>query len=80
MNRKRIPKEWKDALPKQCASCGATENLQYHHIVPLSMGGRDVLSNIAVICASCHSKVHYGKNGAIAHNEAVRVGMQKNTG
>jgi HNH endonuclease len=29
------------------------------HIVPLSLDGRDVLSNMTTLCANCHRMVHW---------------------
>ena len=40
-----------------CCNCSQTAD-QVHHIVPLSRGGRDVLSNVASLCADCHGQVH----------------------
>lgn len=42
-----------------CVSCFRLEdNLQIHHIVPVSKGGNDDLSNLVALCKSCHVKVH----------------------
>jgi len=32
-----------------------------HHIVPLSKGGRNLGSNLIVLCANCHRDAHAGK-------------------
>jgi DNA-binding NarL/FixJ family response regulator len=40
-----------------CCNCSQTAD-QVHHIVPLSRGGRDVLSNVASLCADCHGQAH----------------------
>lgn len=45
-------------LPHKCSNCGASENLHLHHIVPLSKGGNNILSNITPLCEECHGKVH----------------------
>jgi len=31
---------------------------EVHHIVPLSRGGRNILSNLMCLCKSCHDKRH----------------------
>lgn len=36
--------------------CGATENLQVDHIIPLSKGGSNELDNLQALCHSCHEK------------------------
>ena len=63
MNRRR---KWfsanRDALmasmPNECGNCGSDENLDIHHIVPLSLGGSNLPGNLAVLCVRCHGKAH----------------------
>ena len=74
-NRQIVAKWLRDMLPKKCCNCGATKNLQYHHIVPAICGGNDVPTNIAVLCGDCHSKVHYGKGEVINHGECIKRGQ-----
>jgi 5-methylcytosine-specific restriction endonuclease McrA len=33
-------------------------NLQVHHIVPVSNGGNDDLSNLVLLCYDCHTELH----------------------
>ena len=40
-----------------CHFCGR-ENAEYHHIMPLSIGGTNDLNNILPLCPTCHKKVH----------------------
>jgi 5-methylcytosine-specific restriction endonuclease McrA len=42
---------------KVCERCGSSGPLDAHHVVPVSEGGRDVLSNVAVLCQTCHVEV-----------------------
>ena len=42
----------------RCANCQSTENLHVHHIVPLSVGGSNELSNLKTLCKACHTKLH----------------------
>lgn len=44
-----------------CCNCGTEcgKDIEYHHIVPLERGGRDVLSNLAPVCYDCHTKIHF---------------------
>ena len=76
-NRPQITKAMKDDLPKKCYNCGATDNLNYHHIVPLALGGNNVLTNIAVLCGKCHWTVHHGDTDGeyIHHGELVKQGQ-----
>ena len=46
-----------------CERCGKSfiNNkiaLHAHHRIPLSKGGRNVLSNLIAVCEECHSKIH----------------------
>lgn len=46
----------------RCATCGTTETLDVHHIVPQREGGTDNLDNLVVLCRKCHSKTSsYGR-------------------
>lgn len=51
--------EW-DNLKKQfnnkCAICGEEKPLTIDHIIPLSKGGTDYISNIQPLCRNCNSK------------------------
>ena len=42
----------------KCGNCGSTTNLHVHHIVPLSKGGSNQLSNLRTLCEDCHKKLH----------------------
>lgn len=64
-------------LPKKCVNCGATTHLTYHHIVPVSRGGNDVPSNIAVLCPACHAKADFEKRGTIGHGVLVKEGLER---
>ena len=60
--RTRNPDFAKQVLKKDrvCQECGATENLQAHHIIPFSVGGADTLENGEALCPSCHANRHPG--------------------
>lgn len=42
----------------RCGNCGSTVGLMVHHIVPLSKGGTNSLSNLRTLCEECHKKLH----------------------
>ena len=44
----------------RCVNCGSTEEIEFHHIVPLYVGGTNRPENIVPLCASCHHAMHYG--------------------
>ena len=38
----------------RCLACGATDNLEIDHIVPVCKGGRSVLDNLQILCCPCN--------------------------
>ena len=57
-----------------CCNCGADvgDKIEYHHIVPLERGGRDVASNIAPLCYDCHSLCSFGKKRKVSERNGRR--------
>jgi 5-methylcytosine-specific restriction endonuclease McrA len=46
-----------------CEACGLKfplEDLELHHVVPRSNGGRDVDGNLRLLCGECHEGRHAG--------------------
>jgi 5-methylcytosine-specific restriction endonuclease McrA len=39
----------------RCLACGATENITFDHIIPLSRGGRNRFRNLQPLCAFCNN-------------------------
>ena len=68
----------KDNLGSVCCNCGSTQNIHYHHIVPLSLGGTNKLTNIVPLCEECHGKAHGGRNMNCMH-ENSNDGRPRNT-
>ena len=48
----------KKHLGNFCHYCNSYENLQIHHVHPLSLGGQNEMSNLEIVCQSCHLKLH----------------------
>jgi len=48
-------------LGTACCNCGKEcgSEIEYHHIVPLERGGKDIESNLAPLCYECHTTVHF---------------------
>lgn len=48
---------------KECESCGRHWDsgfmLEFHHIIPLSAGGKNVEGNAQFLCRTCHLKAHF---------------------
>lgn len=52
------PREWKDLCKKynnQCLKCGKIGKMSVDHIIPLSKGGTNWISNIQPLCRNCNS-------------------------
>jgi len=50
--------EAKRIIESPCANCGATENIQIDHIIPLSRGGSHSIGNLQPLCAYCNITKH----------------------
>lgn len=69
--------EEKEILGETCINCGSTISPQYHHVVPLSLGGNNVLSNIVCLCSNCHQILHFGKSNGLSHSELTKKGIER---
>lgn len=61
----------------ECCNCGkklTKEEVQVHHVVPLSLGGTNRESNMVIICLECHGKIHGRKMNT---SELTKQGMKK---
>ncbi len=63
--------------PKICVNCGATENIEIHHIVPLSMGGSNTPENVVYLCMECHYKAHGANIGRYGGKRSGRPKAEK---
>jgi 5-methylcytosine-specific restriction endonuclease McrA len=43
----------------RCRVCGK-RGAEHHHVLPRSLGGRNVTSNLLLLCATCHGYRHGG--------------------
>lgn len=61
MTRNHLTRRQKEEIlhrhDNRCINCGSTEELEFHHVVPLEIGGADEVSNIVPLCYSCHKAV-----------------------
>lgn len=56
MHAKKSRKEVYKLYGYACLSCGATENMTIDHVIPISKGGINDISNYQPLCFSCNSK------------------------
>lgn len=64
--------EWerlKTKYDNKCAICGKYTKLTKDHIIPLSKGGNNYISNIQPLCRNCNSK----KNNKILYNTSELI-------
>lgn len=50
----RIRQKTKSKHIARCAFCGAKDNLEEHHMIPLFMGGTNDERNLVFLCHECH--------------------------
>lgn len=46
-----------DNKAERCAFCGEIENLEWHHMIPVMLGGDTDSRNMIPLCSKCHSVV-----------------------
>lgn len=58
-----------------CAHCGATENIQFDHIISLAMGGRTSIGNLQSLCRYCN--MSKGGKLMIEFRTGKKVGIER---
>lgn len=41
----------------RCANCGRTERLEWHHMIPIFLGGKGDPENLICLCKDCHEAI-----------------------
>ncbi len=54
--KRSVRKKVFEKYGKSCLACGATENITIDHVIPVSKGGINDISNYQPLCKSCNSK------------------------
>jgi hypothetical protein len=58
--REMIPEQVRHAVWERdggtCRSCGAANDLQYDHLIPVSMGGANSVENLQILCGTCNRR------------------------
>lgn len=56
--RERIPDEVRLSVwtrdDGRCVRCGAEEDLQFDHVIPVSRGGGNAPENVQILCGPCN--------------------------
>jgi 5-methylcytosine-specific restriction endonuclease McrA len=39
---------------RYCVACGASEDLQFDHIIPVALGGATSVENLQILCGDCN--------------------------
>jgi hypothetical protein len=63
-------------MAQSCCNCDSTDDLHVHHIVPLALGGTNKITNLAVVCGSCHARAH-GFDRTYNHTQSVIDGQRR---
>jgi len=61
---------------KYCVVCGIGEELQNHHFIPISLGGKDEDNNILTLCNLHHNFIHK-MEAKLNHNQIIKDQKQK---
>jgi len=60
--RKVLVERWQDIDGVvRCVSCGSSHNIEWHHAIPIEVGGQDVITNLVPACHNCHMAAHSWK-------------------
>ena len=54
--------EIQNSVGTSCVNCGCTESIEYHHIVPVLLGGTNNIRNIVPLCHKCHMAANRGRH------------------
>lgn len=65
----------------QCCNCHVEcgDEIIFHHVIPISIGGSTNISNIVPLCTNCHHLLHNitDNNNKISHSTLTKIGIEK---
>jgi hypothetical protein len=70
----KLSKRYRE-IHRFCTYCGTFKNIQVHHIVPYRINMDNSISNLHVLCSSCHKKVENWTNEFI--NSGIDIQTMK---
>ena len=73
--RQAIPLWMKIYHGEFCTVCKTTENVEYHHIVPVSWGGKTEVDNLMPLCRMHHMQMHALMDDAVLANNQQEYQM-----
>jgi 5-methylcytosine-specific restriction endonuclease McrA len=66
--RKPIPDAVKNEVWQRdsghCVECGSNENLEFDHVIPVSLGGANTAANLQILCGECNRAKGAGLSSA----------------
>ena len=79
MKRRTLTQSDKEEIGLKCCNCGSEEDLQYHHIMPIAIGGKDINSNMCCLCYDCHYKLHHNGEDkkVVNYGELIKNGQAR---
>ena len=72
-NNPKFKEKMKKYCGDTCIVCNTNDNIEYHHLIPLSMNGTNNLSNIVPMCHEHHNEIH----GKITNKRTLNNGRKK---
>lgn len=57
--RRNLSEKDKKEIGTCCYNYGSIQELEYHHIISICLGGNDTNSNMSCLCYQCHPKMHF---------------------
>lgn len=71
-------KKLKEAHGDRCVNCG-DEMFEWHHVVPIFLGGTNAIGNIVPLCHRCHRAAHNGHHMTKYRRKSEKEGRPRKT-